>query len=119
MSFGASLIHAVYRLSGVKKLYSLPEDELLKAIEKATDDCIARQQLLFNRAKLEVAAFKSEILNKFKEQTSIISQLPDAVPLSPEEIEKWEKEHIALLNEIAPAEFDIKHYGAIVQLKRK
>ena len=39
--------------------------------------------------------------------------------LSPEEIEKWEKEHIALLNEIAPAEFDIKHYGAIVQLKRK
>ena len=35
MSFGASLIHAVYRLSGVKKLYSLPEDELLKAIEKA------------------------------------------------------------------------------------
>lgn len=35
MSFGASLIHAVYRRSGVKKLYSLPEDELLKAIEKA------------------------------------------------------------------------------------
>ena len=35
MSFGASLIHAVCRLSGVKKLYSLPEDELLKAIEKA------------------------------------------------------------------------------------
>ena len=35
MSFGASLIHAVYRRSGVKKLYSLPEDELLKVIEKA------------------------------------------------------------------------------------
>ncbi len=64
------------------------EERKLKAIEKATDDCIARQQLLFNRAKLEVAAFKSEILNKFKEQTSIISQLPDAVPLSPEEIAK-------------------------------
>ena len=35
MSIGASMLHAVYRLSGVKKAFALPEDELLKAIEKA------------------------------------------------------------------------------------
>lgn len=35
MSIGASMLHAVYRLSGVKKAFALPEEELLKAIEKA------------------------------------------------------------------------------------
>ena len=35
MSFGASLLRTVYRLSGVKKAFALPEDRLLKAIEKA------------------------------------------------------------------------------------
>ena len=35
MSIGASLLHAVYRLSGAKKAFALPEEELLKAIEKA------------------------------------------------------------------------------------
>jgi len=31
----------------------------------------------------------------------------------------WEQEHMKLLVEIAPAEFDVLHYGAIVELKRK
>ena len=35
MSIGASMLHAVYRLSGVKKAFDLPEEKLLKAIEKA------------------------------------------------------------------------------------
>lgn len=39
--------------------------------------------------------------------------------LSPEEIEKWEKEHIALLNDIAPETFDILHYAAMTELKIK
>lgn len=38
--------------------------------------------------------------------------------LTPEEIIFWEKEHKALLNEIAPHEFDILHYVAIAELKR-
>ena len=37
--------------------------------------------------------------------------------LTEQEIFAWEQEHIALLNEIAPAEFDILHYGAIAELK--
>ncbi|MDE6731534.1 MAG: class I SAM-dependent methyltransferase, partial [Oscillospiraceae bacterium] len=35
--------------------------------------------------------------------------------LSPEEIEKWESEHMKLLEEIAPEQFSIKHYAAIAE----
>lgn len=35
MSMGAALLRTAYRLSGAKKAFALPEDELLKAIEKA------------------------------------------------------------------------------------
>lgn len=38
--------------------------------------------------------------------------------LSAEEIEKWEKEHMNLLSEIAPESFNILHYAAFVELKR-
>ena len=39
--------------------------------------------------------------------------------LSEDEISAWEQEHLMLLNETAPKEFDIKHYAAIAELKRK
>ena len=39
--------------------------------------------------------------------------------LSKEEISEWEKEHKKLLEEIAPEEFDILHYAAMAELKRK
>ena len=39
--------------------------------------------------------------------------------LSKEDTEKWEHEHIALLNSIAPEEFDVLHYAAIAILKKK
>ena len=35
MSLGSALLRGVYKLSGVKKAFSLPEEELLKAIAKA------------------------------------------------------------------------------------
>lgn len=35
MSFGSLLLRTAYKLSGAKKAFALPEDELLKAIEKA------------------------------------------------------------------------------------
>lgn len=37
--------------------------------------------------------------------------------LTEQEISAWEREHLKLLDEIAPAEFDILHYGAIAELK--
>lgn len=37
--------------------------------------------------------------------------------LAEEEILSWEQEHIRLLEEIAPAEFSVLHYGAIAELR--
>lgn len=39
--------------------------------------------------------------------------------LTAEEIALWEQEHRKLLAEIAPPEFDVLHYGAIAELKKK
>lgn len=38
--------------------------------------------------------------------------------LSQEEIFAWEQEHMKLLSEIAPNEFDILHYGAAAELRK-
>ncbi len=56
------------------------------AVETATQDCIDRQQLLFNKMKIEIAAFKAEITNKYKEHLELLSSLPDSVPSDPAEI---------------------------------
>lgn len=39
--------------------------------------------------------------------------------LTESEIAMWEKEHKKLLDEIAPAQFEVLHYGAIAELKKK
>ena len=39
--------------------------------------------------------------------------------LTENEIVNWEKEHKALLDKIAPEEFDVLHYAAIAELKKK
>ena len=39
--------------------------------------------------------------------------------LNPEELARWDAEHRALLDEIAPEKFDILHYGAITVLQKK
>ena len=39
--------------------------------------------------------------------------------LSKEEIGAWEREHMSLLSRIAPAEFDILHYGAMTELRKR
>ena len=38
--------------------------------------------------------------------------------LSPDELEKWEREHIELLNSIAPETFEVRHYAAIAVMKK-
>lgn len=39
--------------------------------------------------------------------------------LTDEEIALWEQEHMKLLTDIAPEEFNILHYGAVAELKKK
>ncbi len=38
--------------------------------------------------------------------------------LLPEKIAKWEVEHKKLLDTIAPGEFNVKHYAAMLELRR-
>lgn len=53
------------------------------AVESATQDCVDRQQLLFNKMKIEVATFKAEITAKYKEHLELLASLPDTVPNDP------------------------------------
>lgn len=39
--------------------------------------------------------------------------------LSPEEVALWEKEHMALLRQMTPEEFTVKHYVTMLELKKK
>ena len=39
--------------------------------------------------------------------------------LTPEEIAAWEKEHLQLLERIAPEAFLVRHYAAIAELRKK
>ena len=39
--------------------------------------------------------------------------------LSKDELQAWESEHLKMLSEIAPAEFDVKHYAALAELQVK
>ena len=71
--------------SDIEKIIANAEKKQ-NAVETATQDCIDRQQLLFNKMKLEVAAFKAEITNKYKEHLELLSSLPDTVPSDPTEI---------------------------------
>ncbi len=56
------------------------------AVETATQDCIDRQQQLFNKMKMEIANFKAEVTAKYKEHLELLSSLPDTVPSDPVEI---------------------------------
>lgn len=66
-----------------------------EAVEKAVADSIKRQQLLFDKTKLEVSAFKAEITKIYKQHLELLQELPNEVPMDPE--------HIA---EVVSARFD-------------
>lgn len=61
-------------------------EEKQAAVEAATQSCIDRQQLLFDKMKIEIAAFKADITNKYKEHLELLTSLPDTVPTNPTEI---------------------------------
>lgn len=39
--------------------------------------------------------------------------------LSKDELQAWETEHLKMLSEMVPEEFDVKHYAALVELQVK
>ena len=50
----------------------------------AAKDSVAREQFLFDKLKSEVAQFKSDIKNTYKEHLESLSKLPEEVVLNPE-----------------------------------
>lgn len=54
------------------------------SIMAAADDSVKRQQVLFDKLKLEIAAFKSSVTAKYKEHLSILQEIPDTVEMEPE-----------------------------------
>ena len=56
------------------------------SITAAAEDSVARQQQLFDKLKVEVAAFKSGISAKYKEHLEILAGIPDTVPTDPSKI---------------------------------
>ncbi len=62
--------------------------ERSNSIEKATEDSVRRQQLLFDKLKLEISAFKAEITKTYKEHLELLQKLPDQVPMDPTQIAK-------------------------------
>ncbi|MBR4910585.1 MAG: DivIVA domain-containing protein [Clostridia bacterium] len=55
-------------------------------VSEATEKTVRKQAELFNRLKLETAAFKAEIMEKYKRQVELISRIPDSIPTDPEDI---------------------------------
>ena len=39
--------------------------------------------------------------------------------LSGEELKRWDQEHRNLLDEIAPEQFEVRHYAALAVLRKK
>lgn len=71
--------------SDIEKIIANAESKQA-AVETATQDCIDRQQQLFNKMKIEIASFKAEVTAKYKEHLELLSSLPDTVPSDPTEI---------------------------------
>ena len=71
-----------------KELEKMISDAKLKAdsITAAANDSVERQQVLFDKLKLEIAAFKSAITSKYKEHLSILQEIPETVPMDPKKM---------------------------------
>ncbi len=66
-------------LSDMVKVAQLKAD----SITSAANDSVARQQMLFDKLKLEIATFKSSITAKYKEHLEILNRIPETVPNDP------------------------------------
>ena len=59
-----------------------------EGIITAAHDSVARQQLLFDKIKVEVSEFKKKLFDNHKKQLEILQEIPDTVPYDPEHAAK-------------------------------
>ena len=71
-----------------KELKAMIEDAQKKAeiITAGAEEQVKKQQMLFDKLKLEIASFKSGITAKYKEHIELIAKIPDTVPEDPKYI---------------------------------
>ena len=71
-----------------KELKSMIEDARKKAqiITAGAEEQVKKQQMLFDKLKLEIATFKSGITAKYKEHIELIAKIPDTVSEDPKYI---------------------------------
>ena len=76
------------KLALQKELDSMTEKANIKAksITDAALDSVQRQQMLFDKLKLEISAFKTAVTGKYKEHLSILQQIPDTVEMDPQKM---------------------------------
>ena len=53
------------------------------SMRAAAEDSVSRQQMLYDRIKMEMSAFKSAVSAKYKEHLELLKALPDTVPMDP------------------------------------
>lgn len=78
------------RASADAEISKMLNDAAVKSegIVTAAHDSVARQQLLFDKLKVEVAEFKKKLFDNHKEQLEILQKFPDTVPYDPERAAK-------------------------------
>lgn len=59
-----------------------------EGIITAAHDSVARQQMLFDKLKVEVSEFKKRLFDNHKQQLEILQRIPDSVPYDPEQAAK-------------------------------
>lgn len=73
------------RIALEKELEEMVAKAKFKAdsITAAAEDSVARQQMLFDKLKAEIAAFKTSVNAKYKQHLELLSTIPDTVPADP------------------------------------
>ena len=68
-----------------KELADMVKTAEIKAdsIKAASDDSVARQQMLYDKIKMEMSAFKAAVSAKYKEHLEMLRALPDTAPMDP------------------------------------
>ena len=71
-----------------KELADMVKTAQIKAdsMKAAAEDIVARQQLLYDKLKMEMSAFKAAVSAKYKEHLEMLKALPDVAPMDPKRI---------------------------------
>ena len=71
-----------------KELADMVKTAQIKAdsMKAAAEDSVARQQLLYDKLKMEMSAFKAAVSAKYKEHLEMLKLLPDTAPMDPKRI---------------------------------